>query len=60
MDDEEFKLKVCSELAAIKTQGNNTYKQLENHLKHHWAATLAILGGFFGLLGLIVKFIWFV
>ncbi len=60
MTDKNETIKV--KLARIEEKQDNLAAQLKTHLRHHWAATLALLGStitfIFGIIFIIAKSIF--
>ncbi len=57
------KVKMWTNQARMETKMDGLTKQFTNHLRHHWAITIVLLGStvtsVFGLLGLAVKLVFF-
>lgn len=63
MSDSECYNKILVKLARMETKVDELKLQFVNHLRHHWAITIVLLGStvtsIFGLLGLAIKLVFF-
>jgi len=52
---QRFILETLQRLEKIETKLNTIDNKISNHLHHHWQFNLILLGGIFGLIGVIIK-----
>lgn len=58
MSDSDCYASILVELAEIRTEQKGLIKQFTNHLKHHWAVTIVLLGVALGSVISLIAFIF--